>query len=214
MEAAFYVPVINALLANSGPLYESIRIEMPLAPLRITTFNRPSTSNETASHAWLDVVPNGDDRLSLYRASQHVEQLALSLACLSRHSMKKVLLVGHSLGAFTALEFALSTDNRMAGVIAISGALPRIADYALPPAFRPFNTVQRDYNITMIHGTKDETVPFSAAQASAQVLDSLSSELGFGYELIPLEGLDHSDNLVQSPLFYAAINKAAMQVFS
>ncbi|KAI0567149.1 Phospholipase/Carboxylesterase [Gracilaria domingensis] len=140
--------------------------------------------------------------------------MVLSQACLSGHSTRKVLLAGHSLGAITSLEFALSTDVRLAGVIPISGALPRIADYTLPPAFRPFNAAQRGYNITMIHGTEDETVPFSAAQASAQVLTPLSNVLGFEYELVPLEGLDHSDTLVRSPLFYASVNLAVAQALS
>ncbi|PXF47968.1 Acyl-protein thioesterase 1 [Gracilariopsis chorda] len=213
-QAAFYIPALTALLSSSSKLYESIRIEVPLAPLRQTTLNPPRQPIIPTSLAWLNILPEGDDRFSLYRASQRVERLVLSQGCRFGHSPRKVLLAGHSLGGFTSLEFALSTDTLLGGVIAISSLLPRIQDYTLPPESRPFNTRLRGYNITLIHGTLDETVPVISGQATAQILKPISTVLGFGLEFVPLEGLDHSNTLIRSPLFYANINRAVAQAFS
>lgn len=213
-EAAFYIPALTALLLSSRELYESIRIEVPLAPLRQTTFNPPREPTIPTSRAWINILPDGDDRFSLYRASQRVERLVLSQGCRFGHPPRKVLLAGHSLGGFTSLEFALSTDTPLGGVIAISSRIPRVQDYTLPPETLSFNTRPRGYNITMIHGTSDESVPFEAGQATAQILKPISNSLGFGLDFLPLEGLDHSNTLIRSPLFYATVNRAVAQVFA
>lgn len=119
----------------------------------------------------------------------------------------RLFALGFSLGSSVALEQAVS--HRVAGV-AVSGAFARLADVA-PPLARPFlpdrfDNVGRvqmiDVPILIVHGTADETIPFSEA---GKLLAASSGHAAF---LAVQDGPHHLDFSRLSELMWREFDKA------
>ncbi|MGV8955775.1 MAG: alpha/beta hydrolase [Cypionkella sp.] len=77
---------------------------------------------------------------------------------------KALILVGFSQGAMMALHVAPRRDVAVAGVIAISGKLMRPATLAMEMKVKP--------EVLLMHGDRDEVVPFGEMQAAGNALVS------------------------------------------
>lgn len=217
-----YLPFLARVLVNSPELASSVRIVYPFSPLRSITFSDVLDPPITIGRAWFDIYRIGTtvkeflassvDRLGLYRAAEQIDFMVRSQRCQSSVSTRRLIVMGHSNGAAASLEWALSTDLQPAGVLAISGALPRPQDYLIPNV-QAFNPVRRGFRVTMIHGTADPIIMFAGAKATAEPARRAVESTGGNFEFVGLKDLDHFSNLTMSPTFYSAINRALKEGF-
>ncbi|CAN8063760.1 unnamed protein product [Agarophyton chilense] len=218
------ISVLARLLATDPDLGSQIRIDFPLYQLRRLTFSEfRSPPVEVArsyfdllappkSTALQDLIAADTDRLGLYRATQFIDFTVRSQMCKASIPTSRVAILGHSLGGFATLETVMSTGLDLAGAIVVSGSLPRAGDY-IQANVQAFNTMPRQFNITMIHGTNDDIVPFVFANISAQILKPVFNSLGGGFNFKPLQGLDHFNTLFRDRQFYDLAQRALRQAF-
>ncbi len=105
---------------------------------------------------------------------------------------RQIALVGMSQGTMIGLYAALRRAEPLAGIVGFSGALPDIED--LPFAYRSCPPV------LLVHGTKDEQVPFSRMEEARRALEAI----GVPVETLALAGGRHmidDHGLVRAALF-------------
>lgn len=153
-----FVPIANELNAFTQiPL----RFVFPHAPMIPVTLN-----NGYVMRAWYDIVS--------LQIEQHADQTGIENSVqlvgelIAREEKKgvmanKIILAGFSQGAVIALTAGLSFPKRLAGVIALSGYLPKIALTNAHPA-------NQDMPIFVGHGSQDTIVPHSLGDATYQAL--------------------------------------------
>ncbi len=155
-----FAPLVDEL-TMTGPA--GLRFVFPHAPIQPVTVN-----GGMQMRAWYDIRGLGDgieeDPSGLDQANAIVEAL------LQREHERgipdeRMILAGFSQGAATALYASLHTQRAIAGIIALSGWLPKTA-LAAPATTPP---------VFMAHGTQDPVVPIQLGRNSAQRL----SDIGF-----------------------------------
>ncbi|KAI0556591.1 Phospholipase/Carboxylesterase [Gracilaria domingensis] len=216
--------MLSQLLATDPQLGSQIRIEYPLYLFRRITFSSFNSPPIPVARAYFDLLPPpaaptleatiaaDNDRLGLFRAAQFVDFTVRSQMCKAAIPTSRVALLGHSLGGFAVLETVLATGLDLAGAVVVSGSLPRAGDY-VQPGLQPFDTRRRSFNISMIHATGDDIVPFPFANLSAQILQPLFTSLGGGFNFEPLQGLDHFVELFGDSQVYSLMATALRQAF-
>lgn len=218
------LPVLIQVLVTNSELAPYIRVEFPLYLFRHITFSTFVDPPITIARAYFDLLPpprsssledlvaTEIDRFGLYRAMEFVDFQVRSQMCKASIPPSRVLVIGHSLGAFTALETVMATGADLAGGIAIAGGVVRAADYVQFGA-SAFNNSPRRFNVTMIQGTADQIVNLSIANESSQIFEPVFTSLGGGFSFIALEGLDHFFTLFRDPRFYTAVRTALRNAF-
>ena len=161
-----FVPVVPEL-GLEGRL--SVRFVFPHAPMRPVSINRGYVMR-----AWYDIVEHGggwrEDAANVRESRELIEAL------LEREKARgvpagQIVLAGFSQGGAMALYAGLRHAERLAGILALSSALP-LAD-ALAAEASPAN---RDVSLFMAHGTHDPTIPIARAIRSRDIL----TDLGYG----------------------------------
>lgn len=218
------LPIFRRIIQEDPSLTDYLVIHYPIIPFRSITFDSFVSPPLSIGRAWFDLLPPSPstgqsalqsaeyDRLGLYRAAQRIDFITRSQNCLHGIPPSRVALLGHSLGAMALLETVMSTDINPAAAIAISGLLPRAGDYLRQDAL-PFNPSRRSYNLTMVHATGDDVVPFAFGNASAQILRPLFTSLGGGFRFDILQGLDHLFKLFADDQVYKIIRDALRNGF-
>jgi len=144
----------------------SVRFVFPHAPLRPVTLNRGYVMR-----AWYDIVERDgvwrEEFASVRESGRLVEAL------LEREKGRgivahRIVLAGFSQGGALALYAGLRHGERLAGVLALSCALPLADTLAFEAS--PAN---RDTPIFMAHGAHDPVVPLGRATRSRDVLTGL-----------------------------------------
>ncbi|KAI0564891.1 Phospholipase/Carboxylesterase [Gracilaria domingensis] len=221
-----FLPFFSTLLASDPELVSTLQVEHPLAPLRRITAAEIITPPVRTGRAWFDIlsIPTDSplpptcndssqvDRLGLYRTAELIELIVRAQYCKLSIPVNQVVLMGHSLGAVAALEVAMATDLPLAGVIAMSGVLPRAGDY-VKPDLKAYNSEKREYTVTMVHGTEDDILPFSLANASGQIVKNVMKSTGGGFQFKAIEGADHLRTFIQSMALYDIIRDALWHAF-
>lgn len=137
-----------------------IRFVFPHAPVQPVTLN-----GGMSMRAWFDLRsldPEGlDDAEGLARAADAVERLMEREADRGVPA-ERLFLAGFSQGAATALYTALSTARPLAGLMALSGWLPRPSRLDGAPRFPIF----------MAHGSQDPVVQVDWGRESARRLEA------------------------------------------
>ena len=158
-----FVPMVPELeLENRLP----VRFVFPHAPMSPVTINRGYVMR-----AWYDIVEHGG---GWREAAANVrESRELIEALLEREKARgvpagQIVLAGFSQGGAMALYAGLRHAERLAGILALSSALP-LAD-ALAAEASPAN---RDVSLFMAHGTHDPTIPIARAIRSRDILTGL-----------------------------------------
>lgn len=95
-------------------------------------------------------------------------------------SHKKIILLGFSQGAMTALHAALTSEKQIAGVLSFSGALVVSNPAELNIKSKP--------KVCLVHGINDDVVPYDRSLVANQKL----KEFGIDTEFHSLAGLTHS----------------------
>ena len=158
-----FVPMVPELgLEDRRP----VRFVFPHAPMRPVSINRGYVMR-----AWYDIVEHGDgwreDAANVRESRELIEAL------LEREKVRgvpagQIVLAGFSQGGAMALYAGLRHAERLAGILALSSALP-LAD-ALAAEASPAN---RDVPLFMAHGTDDPTIPIARAIRSRDILTGL-----------------------------------------
>ncbi len=84
----------------------------------------------------------------------------------------QLFLMGFSQGCVMAMDTALRSDQRYAGILGISGALPLMDEY--PAAF---GKAVHQQNYFMTHGNYDDVIPLHTTQAQVEALKALDVKL-------------------------------------
>lgn len=160
-----FVPVAHALdLSSLG----SVRFVLPSAPVQPVTIN-----GGYEMRAWYDIHPPSADGLRRedepgLRQSQTLVQQLLDREAQRGVPAARTVLMGFSQGCAMTLLAGLRAPQRLAGLVALSGYLPRADSTAAERS--PAN---RDTPVFMAHGDFDEVVVPSRGEAARDALRAL-----------------------------------------
>jgi phospholipase/carboxylesterase len=158
-----FVPVAEELdLRTIGP----VRFVLPHAPTRPVTIN-----GGYVMRAWYDILGTDlakrEDEEGLRQSMQSVQAL------IARERDRglpasRIVLMGFSQGCAMVLLAGLRHDERLAGLVGLSGYLPLAASTAAER-----NPANNDVPIFLAHGSSDTVIPIDRALASRDVLSEL-----------------------------------------
>ncbi|MEP7302649.1 MAG: dienelactone hydrolase family protein [Caldimonas sp.] len=156
-----FVPFVDEVdLRAVGP----VRWVFPHAPTRPVTLNGGYVMRAWYDIFGLDGTERREDEAGL-RESQ-----ALVVALIAREKARgvaagRVVLAGFSQGCAMTLMTGLRHDERLAGLVGLSGYLPLAAKAEVER-----HTVNRDLPIFLAHGTVDPMIPIARARESRDAL--------------------------------------------
>jgi len=162
-----FVPVAEQLdLAALGP----VRFVFPHAPVRPVTIN-----NGYRMRAWYDILgmdgPVREDEAGLRSSMLDVRAL-IERERARGIAADRIVLAGFSQGCAMTLLTGLRHDERLAGLVGLSGYLPLAASTAAERS-----DANRDTPIFLAHGRYDPIIDLSRATASRDALGA------FGYDV-------------------------------
>lgn len=155
-----FAPLVPELRLHDMP---SIRFVFPHAPVQPVTIN-----NGMAMRAWYDIfapdLVRREDDAGL-RQSQQAVQALITRENERGITSDKIVLAGFSQGCAMTLQTGLRMDQKLAGLVGLSGYLPLAA---MTAAER--HAANQDTPIFLAHGVMDPVVVLSRAEASHQAL--------------------------------------------
>ena len=163
-----------------------VRFVFPHAPVRPVTIN-----GGAEMRAWYDIDPRaplaGSDDIARSAA-----QAAELVAAEGERGIgpERIVLAGFSQGGVVALQLALSSDQRFAGVMALSTYVHDHEHLAERVSFASI-----DVPIFMAHGVADPMIPIARAVTSREALAALNyrvewREYGMGHQVCHAEIVD------------------------
>jgi len=156
-----FVPIIPELGMKSSP---AIRFVFPNAPVQPITIN-----GGMPMRAWYDIRnPNLgqlEDEPGIRSSEEHIKAL------IARENERgipasRIVLAGFSQGCAMTLHTGTRHEEKLAGLIGLSGYLPLAGQF--PGERHPAN---QDTPIFMAHGSQDQVVTIDRAQASRRTLE-------------------------------------------
>lgn len=162
-----FVPVAEELQLDAvGP----VRFVFPHAPTRPVTIN-----GGHVMRAWYDIIL---EDLTRREDEQGVRDSQATIeALIAREKSRgvpasRIVVMGFSQGCAMALQTGLRHQERLAGIVALSGYLP-LADQTAAER----HASNHDAPIFMAHGTHDPVVPFDRGTASRDTLQALGYQI-------------------------------------
>ncbi|MEP6739628.1 MAG: alpha/beta hydrolase [Caldimonas sp.] len=156
-----FVPVASELdLGAVGP----VRFVFPHGPTRPVTIN-----GGYVMRAWYDILgldshEQREDEAGL-RESQALVEALIATEKARGIPASRIVLAGFSQGCAMTLMTGLRHDERLAGLVGLSGYLPLAAKAAAEA-----HAANRDVPIFLAHGTADPVIPLNRARASRDAL--------------------------------------------
>jgi phospholipase/carboxylesterase len=163
-----FVPVASELdLRPAG----AVRFVFPHAPTRPVTIN-----GGYVMRAWYDILgidsqQQREDEAGLRQSQALVEGLIAKEKARSV-AANRIVLAGFSQGGAMTLMTGLRHDERLAGLVGLSGYLPLAAK-----AEAERHAANRDVPVFLAHGTQDPIIPISRARASRDALVAMGHEV-------------------------------------
>ncbi|MEO7055314.1 MAG: alpha/beta hydrolase [Caldimonas sp.] len=159
-----FVPVARELdLAGVGP----VRFVFPHGPMRPVTIN-----GGHVMRAWYDIFGGLDARQREdepgLRESQALVDALIAGEKGRGMPASRIVLAGFSQGCAMTLMTGLRHDERLAGLVGLSGYLPLAAK-----AEAERHAANRDVPIFLAHGISDPVIPIARARQSREVLTAL-----------------------------------------
>jgi phospholipase/carboxylesterase len=151
--------------------HPAIRHEFPNAPMRPVTAN-----NQLRMRAWYDLLTFSfdsnarEDHQGLIQACNQVQSWLAEYQA-AGIAPERIMLAGFSQGAALSLYTALHTEQRLGGILALSGYLPMMR------ALNASHTTTTP--IFMAHGDADEIIPMDIAERSYQRLQQQHCSITF-----------------------------------
>jgi len=165
------------LLGLAQPLGLPLRVVAPRGPLKLSL-------GWTVGYAWYEFANLGDPEPEGFQ--QSVDRLvALVDHVRDRWQLarEQLVLLGFSQGAVMSMCVALTIPERVGGVVALSGYLPR------PEVWQPPRTDLGGMPVRVTHGTYDSILPVAWGRAAAERLRQYNADVR--YEEFPM---DHEVN--------------------
>lgn len=156
-----FVPVVEELdLAGVPPL----RFIFPHAPLRAVTINGGMVTRAWYDILSLDFAMRRTDEQGIRASAETLERL------IARENARgiadaRIVVAGFSQGGAIVLHGGLRHARRLAGILALSTYVPLATTLAAEAA-----AANRDVPIFLAHGSQDDVIPFSASEASRDLL--------------------------------------------
>ena len=155
-----FASVVPELHLQDGP---AIRFVFPHAPVRPVTVN-----NGMSMRAWYDIYAMGsvlrEDKQGI-RASQHAIEALIAHENQRGISSDRIVLAGFSQGCAMTLHTGPRLDQKLAGMIGLSGYLPLAGQF---DAER--HTANQGTPIFLAHGVLDPVVAMARGQAAHRQL--------------------------------------------
>jgi phospholipase/carboxylesterase len=162
----------------------AVRFVFPHAPIRAVTINMGMKMR-----AWYDIFQLGGGREDEdgIRSSQMLLEGLVAREEARGVDSKKIVLAGFSQGGAIALQTGLRHPKRLAGILALSTWLPLAGTVAVERQRANFDTP-----IFMAHGTHDDMIAISRAEASRDALKAIGYHVAWhgypmGHEVCPEE---------------------------
>jgi phospholipase/carboxylesterase len=158
-----FEPIVPELDLPTSP---GVRFVFPHAPMRPVTINAG-----WVMRAWYDVRDDGGVRhedAPGVRASQRAIETLIARERLRGLAAERIVLAGFSQGGAMAVHTGLRHPERLAGILALSCALP-LADTVAAEA----SPANRGAPIFMAHGTADTVVPLTRGARARDLLRQL-----------------------------------------
>ncbi len=114
------------------------------------------------------------------------ERIDAGLAFLAGRGVTRVVLLGHSIGAMTALAYAAEHPGRTAGIVAIGAPTEPLGGKRMQPA--SLLREIRDTPVLDLYGSEDLPVVLDEAQARAQAARAAGNA---GYRQLRVQGANH-----------------------
>ena len=121
----------------------------------------PPPSSEASQAKFIRATPAG-----VPEARVKILELLAAVEAHARVPRSRIVLAGFSQGAMLALDATLASDERLAAVIAVSGFLFAVEEWARRLARR-----HRGLRVLQIHGMADPMVPFYTAHWMRELLE-------------------------------------------
>jgi len=159
-----FVPIANELdLGAVG----AVRFVFPHAPSRPVTIN-----GGYVMPAWYDILgldshAQREDEAGL-RASQALVEELIAREKARGVAARRIVLAGFSQGCAMTLMTGLRHDERLAGLVGLSGYLPLAAKAEVER-----HDANRDLPIFLAHGTADPVIPIARARQSRDLLTAM-----------------------------------------
>jgi len=162
-----FVPIVRELDLAGCP---AIRFVFPHAPVMPVTIN-----NGYRMRAWYDIVgadlSHREDEAGLRKSQALVEHL-IAQEKASGIPASRIILAGFSQGCAMTLQTGLRHQEKLAGLLCLSGYLPI---HATLSAER--HGANHETPIFLAHGLGDPIVPLKAAEKSRDLLQSLGYQV-------------------------------------
>jgi phospholipase/carboxylesterase len=117
-----------------------------------------------------DFVPAPE---TLTEGLRRLKQFLSSLPALYPVDPARLILMGFSQGAMVSNALALTHPERIKGIVSLAGGLPQA------PELLQSSTPLAGLPVFIAHGTRDETVPLSAAQQTRDIYNRLGATVTY-----------------------------------
>ncbi|XP_008306457.1 acyl-protein thioesterase 1 [Cynoglossus semilaevis] len=139
--------------------------------------------------SWFDIHDQyhnaKEDEAGIKRASDNIKAL-IDQEVKNGIPSNRIILGGFSQGGALSLYTALTTQQQLAGVVALSCWLPLRNSFPQASA----NCANKDMPVFQCHGVADPLVPFAFGSQTAEMMKALMNPANITFK--PYPGLDHS----------------------
>ena len=157
-----FVPIVNEIDLSGAP---GIRFIFPHAPTRPVTIN-----NGMAMRSWYDILVvdlvRREDAAGI-RLSQTAIEALVARENARGIATNRIVLAGFSQGCAMALHTGLRLNEKLAGIVGLSGYLPIADSFAAERS-----AANADTPIFLAHGTHDPVITLARAEASRVALQA------------------------------------------
>ncbi|RJF98121.1 alpha/beta hydrolase [Noviherbaspirillum saxi] len=162
-----FVPIVRELDLTGCP---GIRFVFPHAPTMPVTIN-----NGYVMRAWYDILGTDltrrEDEAGLRKSQTMVETLIAQEKARGIPA-NRIILAGFSQGCAMTLQTGLRHQEKLGGLLCLSGYLPL---HAVVPDER--HSANHDTPIFLVHGRSDPIIPLSRAEQSRDILEALGYQV-------------------------------------
>lgn len=163
-----FAPIVPEL----GVDHLAIRFIFPHAPVIPVTINGGMPMRAWYDLYMMDLVRHEDEKG--LKASQQLIRALIARENARGIATENIVLAGFSQGSAMTLQTGLRLEEKLAGMVCLSGYLPLAAKIE-----QERHSANQDTPIFMAHGTQDPVVPLQRAEESRATLDQLGYDISW-----------------------------------
>lgn len=157
----------NDLLGLGKPLGLPIRLVAPRGPMQVQL-------GFGVGYAWYEFAAAGEPEPEGFR--RNLDSLVVFVdEVRARYGVdrEQLIMMGFSQGAVMSIATALSIPDKIGGVVALSGYMPR------PTGWTPPHSDLNGLPMLVTHGTADEVLPVEWGRAAAEALRRMGADVRY-----------------------------------